>query len=89
MLKQRETFVFFTINTPATFKSVLHNAVVPLITPVGPMLNTSTQPQVAVNIAFTQTGLTRLNITDNLNDTPFSKSQYPDAKLLGGEDDHP
>lgn len=47
------------------------------------MLSVSTQPIVALNIAFSQTGLQTLNINDDLADPPFSAGQFVDAANLG------
>jgi len=68
------------------FKTVLRTNVCPLITPVAQMIGeVEAQPQVALNIAFSQTGLNRLGVTDNLQDTFFSNSQFADAEALGGK----
>ncbi|KAH7103750.1 DyP-type peroxidase [Auriculariales sp. MPI-PUGE-AT-0066] len=83
MRKKLELFYFFQIDDPKLFKTVLHTTIISWITPTSAMLSTSTQPQVAINIAFSQTGLSTLGITDNLGDTPFTKAQVTDAKFLG------
>nr|WAW38285.1 DyP-type peroxidase [Auricularia mesenterica] len=83
MKKKRELFYFFTINDPKSFKVKLHNTVVPQITSTFQMLAVATQPIVAVNLAFSQTGLSKLGITDNLNDPTFSAGQFVDANNLG------
>nr|WAW38278.1 DyP-type peroxidase [Auricularia auricula-judae] len=88
MKKKLEQFYFFTINEPKSFKAKLHNSVVPQITSTLQMLSPSSggppaQPMVALNMAFSQTGLQRLGITDNVNDPPFSAGQFVDANNLG------
>ncbi|KAH7103753.1 DyP-type peroxidase [Auriculariales sp. MPI-PUGE-AT-0066] len=83
MRKKLELFYFFQIDDTAGFKNALHNSVVDIITPTKAMLSTATQPQVAVNLAFSQTGLNKLGITGNLNDTTFSAGQASDADFLG------
>nr|UQK85146.1 dye decolorizing peroxidase [uncultured fungus] len=83
MRKKKERFYFFKINNATLFKAGLHNTVVAEITSVKKILTVSTQPQVAVNLAFSQAGLTKLGKTDNLNDTVFSAGQAADANFLG------
>ncbi|KAJ7054412.1 fungal peroxidase [Mycena amicta] len=81
MMKNKELFFFFTINDAATFKSTLQSDILPLITSTTQILNSP--PITAVNIAFAQTGLTALNITDSLGDTPFATGQQSAANSLG------
>ncbi|KAF7369765.1 DyP-type peroxidase [Mycena venus] len=57
--------------------------ILPLITTTNQLLAVATQPITALNIAFSQTGLTALNVTDSLGDSFFSKGQLADAKNLG------
>lgn len=83
MKKKLELFYFFTINDPKSFKVKLHNSVVPHITSTLQMLSVTTQPIVALNLAFSQSGFSRLSITDNMNDPPFSAGQFVDANNLG------
>ena len=85
MKKKLELFYFFHINEPVSFKQKLHNDVVPRITSVLDMLDPLGvgQPVVALNVAFSQTGLNTLGINDNLFDSPFSKGQAYDANNLG------
>ncbi|KZV91225.1 peroxidase TAP [Exidia glandulosa HHB12029] len=86
MKKKQERFIFWTINDPARFKSTLRAFIVPQITSVQQLLSTTTQPLVALNVAFSQTGLQALNITDNLSDAAFSRGQFADANALGDPD---
>ncbi|KAJ7624892.1 fungal peroxidase [Roridomyces roridus] len=83
MSKLFETFVFFSIADATTFKSKLRSDILPLITNAEQMLANETQPDTLVNIAFSQTGLTALGITDNLNDTAFQSGQLANAQTLG------
>nr|WAW38282.1 DyP-type peroxidase [Auricularia mesenterica] len=82
MKKKDELFYFFRINSAVSFKNKL-GAMVQQVTSAQQLLSTSTQPLVALNIAFSQTGLQTLNITANLADTPFSRGQFADAAFLG------
>ena len=66
MKKNKETFLFFTINDPAAFKQSLRSDIAPIITSTTDLLSVTTQPLTAVNLAFSQRGLNALNITDNL-----------------------
>jgi Dyp-type peroxidase family len=83
MKKNQELFFFFEINNPALFKAVLGEFIEPFITTTTQLLNVDTQPIVALNVAFTQIGLTTLNVTDNLNDTKFTNGQLVDVPNLG------
>lgn len=83
MKKKIELFYFFEINNATSFKRKLHTDVVPRITSTLQLLSVSTQPIVALNLAFSQSGLTTLGITDDLGDAPFSAGQAADADNLG------
>lgn len=83
MKKNKELFFFFAINDVTTFKSKLKDEIHALITTTTQLLSVSTQPNTAVNIAFSQTGLTTLGITDNLGDSLFTAGQEADASALG------
>lgn len=83
MKKKKELFYFFSISDADEFKKRLASDINPLITSTQALLDVSTQPITAVNIAFTQTGLTTLGITDDLDDTLFSAGQVDDAVALG------
>lgn len=83
MKKKQELFYFFQINDADSFKRKLHTDIVPLVTSVHQLLSTLTQPVVALNIAFSQSGLNALNITDDLSDPVFSRGQFADAAFLG------
>ncbi|GJJ15328.1 hypothetical protein Clacol_009604 [Clathrus columnatus] len=66
---------------PTGFKKLM-NMVIPTISTVDIMLDMSTQPSASLNMAFSQTGLHKLGIQDNLNDTVFSGGQFADAPNL-------
>ncbi|KAF8144414.1 fungal peroxidase [Mycena galopus ATCC 62051] len=83
MKKNRQLFYFFGIVDAPDFKAKLAADILPLITTTNQLLSVSTQPITALNIAFSQTGLTALNVTDSLGDSFFSKGQLADAKNLG------
>ncbi|KAF7323719.1 DyP-type peroxidase [Mycena kentingensis (nom. inval.)] len=83
MKKSKELFFFYSITNPADFKTKLKNDIAPLITSTTQLLSVSTQPLTAVNIAFSQLGLTTLGITDNLADAQFTAGQAPSAAALG------
>ncbi|ESK92508.1 fungal peroxidase [Moniliophthora roreri MCA 2997] len=83
MKKDKELFFFFGIQDAAAFKSKLASDVHGLITSTTELLDVALQPVTAVNIAFSQTGLTALGITDDLQDFGFSQGQFVDAGALG------
>lgn len=83
MHKQLQLFTFFQINDVAAFKSQLANDIAPIVTSAAQLANVSTQPLTALNIAFSQSGLTTLGVTDNLNDAAFSAGQVNDINNLG------
>ena len=83
MKKKQELFFFFAITDATTFKSKLGSDIHPLITSATQLLDVSTQPTTAVNIAFSQKGLTALGNNDNLNDTLFTQGQELNANNLG------
>ncbi|KAF8518408.1 fungal peroxidase [Hysterangium stoloniferum] len=83
MKKNQELFFFFSINNATAFKTKLGTDIHALITTTTQLLSVSTQPTTAVNIAFSQTGLTALNITDDLGDPLFTAGQEADAPALG------
>ncbi|EJD50483.1 DyP-type peroxidase [Auricularia subglabra TFB-10046 SS5] len=83
MHKLQQLFVFFGINDPATFKTHLANDIAPIVASSAQLANVSTQPLVALNIAFSQSGLTALGVTDNLGDAAFSAGQVNDINNLG------
>jgi hypothetical protein len=83
MKKKLELFYFFTINNSTSFKTKLHNQVVHRITNTLQLLNVASQPVVCLNLAFSQSGLLKLGINSNLQDTPFQKGQTVDANHLG------
>ncbi|KAG7092765.1 hypothetical protein E1B28_009089 [Marasmius oreades] len=77
MKKNKELFHFFKINDKTTFKSSLTN--------IHPLITTTTQilsAQSALNIAFSQSGLSFLGITDDLKDDAFKLGQFADAENL-------
>ncbi|KAJ3798574.1 fungal peroxidase [Lentinula aff. detonsa] len=86
MKKNKELFFFFTIINSTLFRSQLGSGILPLITPTSQLLAVDTQPTTAVNLAFSQRGLTTLDITDDLGDTAFANGQIDNvASILGDE----
>ncbi|KAJ6560973.1 dye-decolorizing peroxidase precursor [Mycena sp. CBHHK59/15] len=83
MKKDKELFFFFGIADAPTFKSKLSSDILPLITTTTQLLSVSTQPQTALNIAFSQSGLTALGLTDALGDSKFAAGQFAGASGLG------
>ncbi|KAJ7054385.1 fungal peroxidase [Mycena amicta] len=82
MKKNKELFFFFGITNAAKFKSALKSVILPRITSTTQLVDVSKQPQTALNIAFSQTGLNALNITDDLGDTAFTQGQFANAANL-------
>ncbi|KAJ7138453.1 fungal peroxidase [Mycena crocata] len=82
MKKNKELFYFFSIANATAFKPKLASDILPLITSTTQLLSVSTQPITAVNIAFSQSGLTALAITDNLGDSAFRAGQFSDRNAL-------
>jgi hypothetical protein len=84
MKKKIELFYFFTILNVASFKSKLHATVINSITTTLQILNTATQPQVTLNLAFSASGLNALGVSPaSLGDPFFSAGQFADASNLG------
>ncbi|KAF7291876.1 Fungal peroxidase [Mycena indigotica] len=83
MKKKKELFFFFGIVDALAFKSNLKAHILPLVTPIPPLLPGGTSPTTALNIAFSQNGFDALNITDNLGDAPFANGQFVGASGLG------
>jgi len=83
MHKKIEVFIFYKINNSTGFKSKLKTIVLKRITSAAQLLKVSTQPQAAFNIAFSQSGLTKLGVTANVQDAPFTAGQASDANNLG------
>ena len=83
MKKQKELFYFFNINDASTFKSKLYPNISSLITTTHQLLDVSTQPITAVNLAFSQAGLDTLGVTDPLGDSDFQNGQRQGASALG------
>ena len=83
MKKDKELFFFFKITDVAAFKSKLGTDIHDRITSTTKLLDCATQPDTAVNIAFSQSGLTTLGVTDDLLDSNFSGGQLKDAGVLG------
>lgn len=81
MKKKVELFVFFHIHNAKRFKKGL-TSLIPMITSTSELLQVSTQPDVAINLAFSFTGLTTLGINETLNDTVFTTGQFQDAPNL-------
>ncbi|KAJ7512546.1 fungal peroxidase [Mycena galericulata] len=83
MKKNQELFYFFSIANATDFKAKLASDILPLITTTTQLLNVSTQPVTALNIAFSQTGLTALGVTESLGDAAFAGGQFADLSNLG------
>jgi hypothetical protein len=83
MSKKRELFFFFSIANATSFKSQLASDILPLVTSTSELLSVSTQPLTALNIAFSQTGLTALGATQSLGDSVFSNGQFAGVGRLG------
>ncbi|KAJ7256340.1 fungal peroxidase [Mycena rebaudengoi] len=83
MRKKKELFFFFGITNVTEFKSKLAADIHPLITSTTQILPGVTPPQTALNIAFSQSGLTALNVTDSLQDAVFPGGQFKDSSNLG------
>ena len=64
MHKNKELFFFFSVSDAATFKAKLASDILPLITSTTEILSVDTQPITAVNIAFSNTGLVALGVTE-------------------------
>ncbi|KAJ7931189.1 dye-decolorizing peroxidase precursor [Mycena leptocephala] len=82
MKKKKELFFFFGISKAAKFKRKLKSHILPLVTSTTKLLDISSQPTTALNIAFSQTGLLALNVSDPLNDAPFAGGQLNDSSNL-------
>ncbi|KAF8143463.1 dye-decolorizing peroxidase precursor [Mycena galopus ATCC 62051] len=76
MHKARELFYFFAIDDAATFKEKLASDILPLITSTTEILSVNTQPITVVNVAFSNTGLLALGVTDDLGDPDFVAGQF-------------
>ncbi|KAJ6501276.1 fungal peroxidase [Mycena vulgaris] len=83
MKKNKELFFFFGIANAKTFKRRLKSDILPLITTTTQLLNISAQPATALNIAFSQSGLTALSLTESLGDSVFAGGQAADNGNLG------
>lgn len=86
MKKQKERFVFFQINDADQFKNALKTYVPEHITSTATLISPpAQQPLAFVNVAFSNTGLRTLGITDNLGDPEFSTGMFADAQDLGDD----
>ncbi|KAJ7192911.1 fungal peroxidase [Mycena pura] len=83
MKKNTELFYFFSIANAMDFKPKLASEIFPLITTTTQLLDVNTQPTTTLNIAFSQTGLTALGVTDTLGDSAFAGGQFVDLENLG------
>ncbi|THU88576.1 fungal peroxidase [Dendrothele bispora CBS 962.96] len=84
MRKVKELFFFFSIKDAATFKSKLGSDIHSLVTNTNQILpGSSNVPVTAVNVAFSNTGLLALNVTDDLLDPDFVSGQFAEASSLG------
>lgn len=82
MKKQIELFYFFSIEHPTAFKAHLRSNIIHLVTPTTAVLPGAKQPAAMLNIAFSQSGLSALNVHDDLGDDFFAKGQFADAEAL-------
>lgn len=83
MKKPAEHFYFFRITNATAFKKAMRKNVIPLITSAQTLVSPPPkQPSAFVNMAFSQSGLLALGITDNLGDSAFSNGQFADAANL-------
>lgn len=83
MKKNKELFFFFYINDTRAFKKYLASQIHPRITTTTQLLDLNLQPVTAVNVAFSQSGLTALGVNDNLGDSHFSNGQFAEHAELG------
>ncbi|KAJ6501278.1 hypothetical protein DFH09DRAFT_326447 [Mycena vulgaris] len=83
MKKNKELFFFFGIANARIFKERFKSGILPLITTTTQLLDISTQPTTALNIAFSQSGLNTLGLTDSLGDSVFALGQTADSGTLG------
>lgn len=87
MKKPKELFYFFTINDAAAFKAALKGTIISRVTSTQTLLgDVSAQPSAMLNIAFSNTGLQKLGVTDNLGDSIFTGGQFKDASVLKDDD---
>ncbi|KAJ3556947.1 hypothetical protein NM688_g1742 [Phlebia brevispora] len=85
MKKVSEIFYFFHINDALAFKSAMQSYI-PNITSLATLVgDPSSQPLAFVNIAFSQSGLIKLGIHEDLGDAQFSEGQFADAAYLGDD----
>ncbi|KAJ7512496.1 fungal peroxidase [Mycena galericulata] len=83
MKNHKELFVFFSIANATAFKAKLKSVILPLVTSTAQIINVPAQPNTALNIAFSHTGLLALNVSDTLGDPLFSAGQALNANNLG------
>ncbi|KAJ7098359.1 dye-decolorizing peroxidase precursor [Mycena epipterygia] len=79
MKKHKELFFFFEIANATDFKAKLGSDILPLVTSTTQILGNVT---VALNIAFSHTGLLALNVSDTLGDPDFTAGQFANAANL-------
>ncbi|EJD46896.1 DyP-type peroxidase [Auricularia subglabra TFB-10046 SS5] len=79
MHKNKQLFYFFAIKDVAKFKSHLASDIAPFVTSVKQLADVAAQPLVALNIAFSHTGLLTLGVSDSLGDRLFEGGQEKDA----------
>jgi Dyp-type peroxidase family len=83
MKKPKELFFFYSINNATAYKAALKKTVVPLVTSTATLIGpASGQPAALVNVAYSQSGLKKLNVNDNLGDSVFAAGQFADAANL-------
>ncbi|GJJ07940.1 hypothetical protein Clacol_002147 [Clathrus columnatus] len=82
--KAKESFLFFQITNSNSFRSKLGKQIYSRVTSVAQLLaDPSQQPTTALNIAFSQAGLTAMGIFDPIGDSDFSGGQFGAAGTLG------
>lgn len=83
MKKPVENFYFFQITDADAFKQTMRTTVLPLITSTATLVSPpAQQPNAYVNVAFSNTGLQTLDVTDSLEDSFFANGQFADAASL-------
>ncbi|KAJ6536896.1 hypothetical protein B0H19DRAFT_1182080 [Mycena capillaripes] len=83
MRKKKELFFFFGIENAADFKTKLKSEILPRVTSTKKLLDDD-KLTIALNIAFSQAGLNKLDISEpDLRDTEFKNGQFSDSANLG------
>ena len=86
MKKKNVLYFFFSVKKVSEFKRRLKDKILPSITSTMQLLDVNQQPATALNVAFSQSGLTTLGVNDSLGqDTSFSDGQFKNAPGLGDQ----